>query len=152
MRRWFVVIAVIAVAGSFVARAEEQEESKSYRESFVSQRLLDRLSLTDNQRAKVKELRVQFEKVGDDWKAIHKSERDELRKERATAKAASDKAKLEELEKKWQDQFKPLQDLRQRYLDRLRALLTDDQKKKLNDELEHVKQRWAERRGDDNKD
>ena len=44
-----------------------------------------------------------------------------------------------------QDQFKPLQDLRLQYVDKLRALLTGDQKKTLDAELAKAHQRWAAR-------
>jgi Spy/CpxP family protein refolding chaperone len=147
MKRLFVVIAALTLLASFNIRAEEHKEPKSRRETFVSQRILDKLSPTAEQRAQVKELRDKFGKEADDWRAAHKAEREELRKQKEAATAAGDKAKIEELEKKWNDHFKPLRDLRQQYLDKLRAVLTDDQKKTLKDELEHAKQRWAERTG-----
>lgn len=147
MKRLFVVIAALAFLGASNARAEEKDKPKSRRETFISQRILDRLSLTAEQRTKAKELRDQFAKEAEDWKAAHKADREELRKERRATRASGDKAKLKELETKWNDLFKPLQDLRKQYTDKLRAELTDEQQKKLKEEMEHARQRWTERRG-----
>jgi Spy/CpxP family protein refolding chaperone len=59
-----------------------------------------------------------------------------LHEEIAAAEKAGDKAKVEELRKKMMDLYAPRLELRKKYMDQFRALLTDEQKKKLDEARE----------------
>ncbi len=145
MKRLLLVMAAMAVIGSIGARADEKKEPKYRKESFLSQRIIDKLPLTADQAAQVKTLRADFAKERDAWMDAHKAEREALRNEIEATEAAGDKAKLTELRKQWRERFKPLQTLREQYRDKLRALLTDEQKLKLEQALKEAKERRAGR-------
>ena len=145
MKRSFILVAIAAIFAVFPSFAKEGGDAIPPKDSFVSQHITDKLKLTPEQNAKLKELRVEFAKKQDEWLAAHKPNRGELRKEIEAAEKAKDTAKQKELEAKWDEQFKALHQIRLEYRDKLREVLTDEQKTTFNKSLEEAKKRWAER-------
>lgn len=139
MRRSLIVLA--ALFALTLARADEQkpadqkaaekQAAKPREESFIHPQIVDDLSLTKEQKDQVHELRDQFAKDRDAWMDAHKADREVARKEKEDAKTSGDKAKIAEANKKWLDLFRPLADMRRQYMDKFKAILTVDQKEKL---------------------
>ena len=63
------------------------------------------------------------------------------------AHESGDAAKTKELRAKMGENMKPLMDLHKKYVDEVRALLTDEQKTKLDTALADAKQHRGARRG-----
>lgn len=115
--------------------------------SFVPPPVLDKLSLTADQKKQVDDLQAQFKKERDALFESHRKDNEGLRDQMKAAREAGDEAKLEELRKKRAEQAKPMMDLRKQYIDKLRAGLTADQQKTLDSELKELRDRMGERRG-----
>jgi Spy/CpxP family protein refolding chaperone len=147
MNRVFKVLTVLTLCSVLGAAAQEQKR-RERKEQFISQRILEKLALSDEQTMQVTELRVQFAKERDAWMQAHKDERDALRAERESARTAGDKTKASEVYQKWNELFAPFHQLREQYREKLRALLTDEQKAKLDQALKEAKERVAARRAE----
>jgi Spy/CpxP family protein refolding chaperone len=115
--------------------------------SFVPPPVLDALSLTADQKKQVDDLQAQFKKERDALFESHRKDNAELREQIKAARDADDEAKLKELRKKRVEQAKPMMELRKKYTDKLRSILTPDQQKTLDAELKEFRERAAERRG-----
>jgi Spy/CpxP family protein refolding chaperone len=158
MRNWLIIVAAAALLAANGVRAQEQNvtnvphhpqpEHLAVRMpgGFLQPRIVDMLSLTDEQKTKLKDLEAAFVKARDEWRAAHKdvgTEMQKLREEASAARKAGDNAKLEETRKKMQELSGPMTVLRTKYIDLFRATLTDEQKQKLGTALEGMQQRLA---------
>ena len=158
MRSWFITVATAALLATNGVRAQGTNENVKpehpQRErpatrmpgGFLPPRIADELALTDDQKAKLKDLETAFAKERDEWRAAHKdvgANIQKLRDEASAAREAGDTAKLEETRKKMQELNAPAMELRQKYVDKLRATLTTEQKQKLTSALEEARQRRA---------
>ena len=112
---------------------------------LIGPKLMDELKLTSEQEPKVKALEDEFDKQRDKLRADLKNNPDtaKLRDEIRTAHDAGDNEKVKSLREKQMALQKPLLDLRKQYMDKVRALLTDDQKKTLDQARERVHDRWG---------
>ncbi len=149
MRHWVIVLAALFAVN--LARAEDEKPAdkkpaKERDETFIHQSLVDKLGLTDEQKAKLKDLRAEFDKDRDAWMDAHKAEREELRKEIDDAKTAGDKTREADARKKWLALFRPLGDLRRDYMDKFKATLTDDQKETLQKAIAERKAEHKEKK------
>jgi Spy/CpxP family protein refolding chaperone len=155
MRSWFATVAAAVLLAANWASAQEQNATNApprpMRERIAARmpggllppRIADDLSLTDEQKTKLKDIEAAFVKELDAWRAAHKdveTDLQKLREEAGAARKAGDNAKLEETRKKMQDMSAPMMDLRRKYMDQIRATLTDEQKKKLEDALQQMMQ------------
>ena len=103
------------------------------------------LGLTADQQTKLTTIKADYEKERDAWTAAHPVD-PKLREELRTAREAKDTAKVKELSDKMHETYKPLMDLRKKYVDEVRAILTDDQKTKLDEAIADAKHRAGGRR------
>ena len=157
MRNWFIAVAAAVLLAANGVRAQGTNENVKpnppHRERPVARmpggllppRIADDLSLTDEQKTKLKDLDAAFVKERDDWRAAHKdigTDVQKLREEADAARKAGDTAKLKETRKKTQELSAPMTELRRKYMDQFRATLTDEQKQKLDKALEGMRQRW----------
>ncbi|MGD0017215.1 MAG: Spy/CpxP family protein refolding chaperone [Verrucomicrobiia bacterium] len=160
MRSWYITMAVAALLAANGVRAQgtnenvkptlPQGERSAARarlaDVLLAPRIADELSLTDTQKAKLKDLDTAFVKERDEWRAAHKevgTEMQKLREEASAARKAGDNAKLEDTRKKMQGLSAPIMELRRKYMDQFRATLTNEQKQKLATALEQMQERWA---------
>ena len=104
------------------------------------------LGLTADQQTKLTTIKASFEKDRDAWVAAHPVD-PKLRDEMRAAHESGDAAKTKELRAKMGENMKPLMDLHKKYVDEVRALLTDEQKTKLDTALADAKQHRGARRG-----
>jgi Spy/CpxP family protein refolding chaperone len=114
--------------------------------SVLPQSVVDQLSLTTDQQAKLKDLDAKFIKERDQLLEKQKAATNDIAKVRAdmtAARDAGDQAKVAELRGKLQELMQPQLDLQKKYQDEFKTSLTDEQKKKLDDAL----QQMANRRG-----
>jgi Spy/CpxP family protein refolding chaperone len=114
--------------------------------ALLPPRIADDLLLTDEQKTKLKYLETAFVKERDEWRTAHKdvgTDMQKLREEASAARKTGDNAKLEETRKKMQELSAPMMELRRKYMDQLRATLTNEQKQKLATALEEMRQRWS---------
>lgn len=147
MKRWIVLLTAAAVMAASATHAAEGKEGKDRpgkggpeggrhfgEMGLLPPKLQEELNLTADQAAKVKDLDAKFAKDRDDWKAAHKDQEAETAKLREQMKAAhdaGDKDKLKELGAQMREQYKPLMELRKKYMDQLQEILNADQKEKL---------------------
>ena len=158
MRSWFITAAAAMLLTANGVRAQEQNATNTpqrpQRErlaarmpgGFLPPLTADELSLTDDQKAKLKDIETAFVKERDEWRATHKgveADLQKLREEASAARKAGDNAKLEETRKKIQELSAPMTELRRKYMDQFRATLTNEQKLKLATALERMQQRWS---------
>ena len=152
MRSWFITAAAAALLAANGVRAQgtnenvkptpPQRERPAARarlaDALLAPRIAGELSLTDEQKTKLKDIETAFVKERDEWRAAHKgvgTDLQKLREEASSARKAGDNAKLEETRKKMRELSAPIMELRRKYMDQVRATLTDEQKKKLEEEL-----------------
>ncbi|MGD0649977.1 MAG: Spy/CpxP family protein refolding chaperone [Verrucomicrobiia bacterium] len=155
MRQWLTIVAVMALLTASGVRAQDQPPAprRGGRGGFMQnigsvlpQSVVDQLSLTADQQAKLKDLDAKFIKERDQLLEKQKAATNDIAKVRAdmtAARDAGDQAKVGELRGKLQELMQPQQDLQKKYQDEFRKSLTDEQKKKLDDAL----QQMANRRG-----
>jgi len=105
-------------------------------EVLLPPRVLETLALNAEQQAKYDALLAEWKKEAEKFWADHAQLRDQMRE----AREARDRAKMGKLMKELQ----PLQDARKRYVEKVRAFLTDEQKKKLDDMREEFESRRPE--------
>jgi Spy/CpxP family protein refolding chaperone len=149
MKRLILLTTAIAVLSSVAVGAAEgpgPAEGKHgppppNKRGLLPQRVVDELALNADQTAKYHDLNAQFTKERDAYLASHKIENLSVREEFRTAKEKGDQAKLDELRAKRREAMKPLEDMRKKYIDQLRAVLTPDQISKLDAAKEHRQER-----------
>jgi len=162
MRQWLTIVAVTALVAASALRAQDQPPGPPRGPrggrggpmqnipSILPPPVVDQLSLTADQQAKLKDLNAQFVKERDRLLAKQKADGSDIAKVRddmQAARDAGDQAKMRELRGKLQQLFQPQLDLQKKYRDQFRTSLTDDQKKKMDDTLEELAQRRGGRRG-----
>ena len=134
-------VALALVVGGLTARAEDGEKEGPRHgpgpgpmlEHLLPPRVVDELNLTTDQKSKLADLESAFKKDAEAWRKAHVHNPEESRK----AREADDKDSL----KKLADDRRQLMDTRKNYVDKFRASLTDEQKKKLDDHLSEMRER-----------
>ena len=106
-------------------------------EAILAPRVLDDLGLTADQKIKYDDLNAGFKKDAAKWRTDNNYDPGKAREEMRKARQAGDHEAMKKLE----DQRKGLMDIRKGYVDKVRALLTDEQRTKLDKALE----RWPGR-------
>jgi len=112
---------------------------------LIPPRLMAQLALTADQKPKVDALASEFSQKRDQILANQKNNSTitELRNEMRAAWEARDREKMRALRAQLAPYDRPLLDLRRQYMDQVRLLLTDAQKKT----LDSARQRFARRNG-----
>jgi Spy/CpxP family protein refolding chaperone len=95
-------------------------------------RVVEDLSLTADQKAKYDKIEADFKSAAAKWREAHPADPEALRK----ARESGDKDALQ----KMRDQRKELMDIRKSHVDQVRATLTDEQKAKLDKDLEEARE------------
>ena len=118
-------------------------------------RAVERLNLTNDQKAKIDEINKKYDEERDAWLAKNKPD-ENLRAQIRDAKKAGDEAKLKTLKAESRAKMKPLWELRQSYMKQVRVQLTPEQVTAL-DEMraevrEHRKERKKKHEHDDEQD
>jgi Spy/CpxP family protein refolding chaperone len=105
---------------------------------LIPPRLMDDLALTAEQKAKVEVLQADFAKERDKLRAseTNNPEFAKLRDEMRAARDAGDREKMRSLREQLVPYQKPILDLRRQYMDKVRSLLTDEQKKTLEEAIQ----------------
>jgi Spy/CpxP family protein refolding chaperone len=150
MKKLLMITAIAVAIAATTAQAGEAGEGKEHRkrpDSFVPPPVVEKLSLTDEQRTQLKDLTDQFKKERDALVGDRKGEGQDLREQMKAAHEAGDEAKVEALREKMRQRMEPVMKLRKQYVEKLRAGLTPDQQKKLDEGLERFRERMAEHRG-----
>jgi Spy/CpxP family protein refolding chaperone len=111
--------------------------------------LMTDLKLTDEQKPKVDAIASEFAKKRDKILADQKNDPAviKLRDEMKAARDAKDREKMKSIREQLAPHEKPLLDLRKEYTDKVRTLLTDDQKKTLDEARDRMRDRMHNRRG-----
>lgn len=154
-----ILVTAVALCATAAVHAEKEkgpkpEHAKGPRHamSLLPPKVEQDLSLTADQKAKVDELGAQFAKERDQWMAAHKPAKD-FRAEMKAAKEANDKEKMKALQAEMREHGKPMMELRMKYMDQVRALLTPEQIAKLDDAKkmarDQVKKERKEKADDD---
>ena len=153
MKRLFITITAIALLATFGARAAEDSDQPKkgpppgpsgpggpprFDVALIPPRLMDELNLTAEQKPKVDVLQSEFAKERDKLRAsqTNSTEFAKLREDMRAAREAGDREKMRSLREQLAPYEKPLQDLRKQYTDKVRSLLTDEQKKKLEEAIQ----------------
>ncbi|HVE70164.1 MAG TPA: Spy/CpxP family protein refolding chaperone [Thermoanaerobaculia bacterium] len=110
-----------------------------HRGGFMSQRLAEKLNLTDAQKAQIQEISKGFREQN---RATFEGSRD-LRQEARAARKANDTAKLEALKPQLEAQRTQMQQLREAHQQQILAVLTAEQRA----QLETMKSERKQRRG-----
>jgi len=105
---------------------------------LIPPRLMNELKLTADQKPKVEAVVSEFDKERDKIRAsqTNNTEIAKLRDDMRVAREAGDREKMRSLREQLAPYEKPLLDLRKDYMDKVRALLTDEQKKTLDDAVQ----------------
>jgi len=114
---------------------------------LVPPKALEGLKLTAEQKTKYDEIDAQWAKERDAWQASHMEENTKLRAEAKAAREAGDQAKAKELGGKMRELNAPMMELRKKYMDQVRALLTDEQKTTLDQQHAQMREHMRERGG-----
>ena len=107
-------------------------------ERLLMPRILEGLNLTADQKTSLESLESAFKKDVEKWRAENPIDFEALRK----ARESDDKDAL----KQFKEKREGLMAIRKGYLDKLRASLTDEQKAKLDKEIEAMRARMDEHR------
>jgi len=152
--RTVLVVAIAALVASFALAQDKPKKKPGMPDPLAGQlQMLKGLQLTDDQEAKIKELRKQFgPKFAEAWKAREGILTDEQRKARAEAfKAAKDAGKkgkellqavqealklTDEQKTKVAEADKRLEELNKELRERIREILTPEQREQLKKRLE----------------
>jgi Spy/CpxP family protein refolding chaperone len=97
--------------------------------------IVDKLALTADQKDQYDKLNADYKKEHEAWVSAHQAQLDALQQQTQAARQAEDHEKMDELRQQRRELMKPANDLRKQYLDKVRGLLTDDQKKTLDSSL-----------------
>ena len=152
IRKLIVTLAIVAAATIGVRAGDKEGPGGPPRgghdrphgphsEGLLPPPLLERLNLTDDQKAKVKELSDQFAKEAKEIR-----EKAGITPEDFKA-ARDDEAKRKELQEKMKPVMEQLKQLRHDYMDKVKGILTDEQKAKLDEAIQHFKERGGDRHG-----
>jgi hypothetical protein len=140
MKRGIIIAYLIGLMAAVGARAAEtsppppkptgdqRPARPNMMENVLPPRVLDELALTADQKTKYDDLNASFKRDAAKWRADNNYDPEKARAEMQKAREANDQEAI----KKLGDRRKGLMDLRKSYTDKLRGLLTDDQKTKLD--------------------
>ena len=153
MKRLMIAIAAIALLTTAAVRAGEGKENHPakgpgspggprFDMPLVGPKLENELALTAEQKTKLDALQAEFSKQRDKLRAEQKDNPDmvKLRDEMKAAHQANDKEKIRQLHEQLMERDHPILDLRKQSMDKVRALLTDEQKKKLDEARDRVRE------------
>jgi hypothetical protein len=157
MKRFTTALAVIALLAAGAVRAADENDQPGkgpggprgpggpgdprFEAPLIPRPLLNDLKLTDEQKPKVEAIASEFTKKRDKILADQKADPaiTKLRDEMKAAREARDREKMKSL----REQLAP----RNKYTDKVRALLTDDQKKTIDEARERMRDRMRNLRG-----
>ena len=129
-------VAVIATAASAQDKPEHKGPAGAHRggmmDSLLPPMLVEKLNLTADQKPKYEEIAAAFKKEAVAFREGHA----DLFAKMKAAREAGDKDKMKEL----MGEMKPMQDARKASIEKLEALLTDDQKAILKEAREKMMQ------------
>ena len=135
------VLAAGGLPSALAAEGTEQSEGpppgprpRPALEHLLPPRVVQDLNLTADQKTKYAELEAAFKKDAEKWRAAHPPPDPEVFRK---ARESGDTATLDKL----REQRKELMDTRRSYVDKFRASLTDEQRAKLDKELEQARNR-----------
>lgn len=114
------------------------------------ERLLGTLNLTDQQKAQIKEILAAFKKDVDAWRAQHQDELQKIHAEIRAAREAKDKEKVQAAMKKLHTLLETAPKPRE-MLEKIKAVLTPEQKQKFEAELKEIREKRLEHRGEGRK-
>jgi Spy/CpxP family protein refolding chaperone len=143
MKKWTLIAAAIALlavasqAGDY--RPDRPRGLRGPREgapmigNLLPPRVLEDLQLTAEQKAKYDALQEKFAAEHKEWMQSHRAEGEALREQLRAAREAQDVARIKEAQAKLAEHRKPVEELRKSYMEKVRALLTPDQIKELDE-------------------
>jgi len=160
MKRLTIALVTVALLAAGAARAAETDQPPAHHGGpggpggpggsrfempLIPPKLMTDLALTDEQKPKVDAIASDFTKQRDKLLADQKNNPDitKLRDQMRAAREAGDRDKMRELRTQLAPYEKPLLDLRKQSMDKVRTLLTDAQKKTLDD----ARERFGHRNG-----
>jgi len=141
MKRMLLLLTAVALLTGPAVRAEKKADAKPKpagarrmargKMPLLPPRAVEELKLTADQQAKLDELDAKWAKERDEWHASHLEQNTKLREEMKAARVAEDESKIKELRVQVREQNAPLMELRKKYADQVRSILTDEQKSSL---------------------
>ncbi len=153
MKKWIILTACLGLMTASALPAGEPARPEADREHSRKQgpkhrgllpaRLLEELSLTAEQKTRYDSLSAQFQQERDKLFESNPGQEGNLREEFRAAREKGDEAKLEELRQKRREKAEPFHQLRRKYMEQFRAMLTPEQVAKLDE----AKRRMHERHG-----
>lgn len=111
------------------------------REHLLPPAVVEKLNLTEEQKAKVKEIETAFLKTAQEYRAAHKTEIEAARTAMKEAHDSKDKAKQQAAREQMRTVMQGMQPQRQAAIEQIKSNLNDEQKAI----LEQAKQKAAER-------
>jgi hypothetical protein len=146
MKRGIVITSLIGLAAATAVRAADTDTPpltnpsahQPMMGSLLMPRVVENLALTSGQQASYDALAVDFKKDAAKWRADNNYDPEKAREEMTQARNAGDQATIQKLTDKRQG----FVDLRKSYVDKVRAILTDEQKVTLDKAFEHA-QNWG---------
>ena len=137
-KKWITGVAVLAISTSLAIAAPQGFGGHRGHRGMMSEKLAQKLNLTDAQKQQIKSLNQQFRQ---DNKAFFQSVR-QTRQEVKAAKQANDTARLDALKPTIDAQKAQMQQLRQAQEARMLSVLTPDQQS----QYKALKAEWAAKR------
>jgi protein CpxP len=130
MKKTIVAVAVFALGASLAVAGENWKEGhKGHRgEAGFSQKMAEKLNLSDAQKAQIKDLETSFRAQNQAFFDSAKATREQFK----AAKAANDTAKLEALRPTMESQHAQMKQLRDAQREKIRTFLTPDQRTQLD--------------------
>ncbi len=114
---------------------------------LVPPRLSEKLNLTDDQQAQLKEIEAAYDKERDAWFVGKRDQMAARDAQARDARKAENEAQLKEVRKQRHELMQPLVALRKQHVDKVRGILTEEQKQTLDKSREEFKKR-REKHGD----
>ena len=148
MKRGIVIICLIGLVAASAARAADTNvppppNPPAHRpmgpmlENLLPPHVLEELALTSEQQTNYDALADGFKKDAAKWRADNNYDPERVREEMGRARDAGDEATIQKLT----NQRKGLMDLRQSYIEKVRAFLTDEQNVTLDKALKRARDR-----------
>jgi len=130
------LITTLTIALIAIVAVQAQDEKPKHRpggmmEGLLPPMALEKLQLTADQKAKYEEINKEFAKDAKEFWASHA----ELREKMKAAREAGDKDKMKEL----MAEMKPMMEARKSGMEKVKALLTDEQKKTMEEMAEKMR-------------
>lgn len=154
MKRTLMLIAIgsALVLGGPAMRAEDaavttkpavegKRHQKGPREHLLPPGVVDKLNLTEDQKAKIKGIEEAYAKTAKEYRQAHKAEYDAARAAMKEARESKDDAKRKEALEKLKQADAGLQPQRQAAIEQIKSNLTDEQKAILDQAKERAKER-----------